>query len=154
MASSEMCGFFLTEGHVCIDAWPWVFLKVACGVWTVSVTVLEDMLWLEWWCICVFDATRPLLFPGREELPDPELLVERLLKRRTFRPDPQGTNLMFAFFAQHFTHQFFKTYNRMGLGFTKALDHGVSSVSSRRNINLTGNHIMCILSTDERETWG
>lgn len=61
-------------------------------------------------------------------LPDPELLVERLLKRRTFRPDPQGTNLIFAFFAQHFTHQFFKTYNRMGLGFTKALGHGVSAL--------------------------
>lgn len=65
---------------------------------------------------------------GKAGLPDPELLVERLLKRRTFRPDPQGTNLMFAFFAQHFTHQFFKTYNRMGVGFTKALAHGVSSL--------------------------
>lgn len=78
--------------------------------------------------------TCPLLFSGREELPDPELLVEKLLKRRTFRPDPQGANLMFAFFAQHFTHQFFKTYNRMGLGFTKALDHGVRSLSRRRKI--------------------
>lgn len=65
------------------------------------------------------------LCSGEAGLPDPELLVERLLKRRTFRPDPQGSNLMFAFFAQHFTHQFFKTYNRMGLGFTKALGHGV-----------------------------
>ncbi|MEQ2190171.1 Prostaglandin G/H synthase 1, partial [Goodea atripinnis] len=61
----------------------------------------------------------------RKGLPDPEVLVERLLKRRTFRPDPQGSNVMFAFFAQHFTHQFFKTYNRMGLGFTKALAHGL-----------------------------
>ncbi|CAG5867791.1 unnamed protein product [Menidia menidia] len=57
-------------------------------------------------------------------MPDAALLVEKLLRRRTFRPDPQGSNLMFAFFAQHFTHQFFKTYNRMGLGFTKALGHG------------------------------
>uniref|UniRef100_A0A674NDQ5 Prostaglandin G/H synthase 1 n=2 Tax=Takifugu rubripes TaxID=31033 RepID=A0A674NDQ5_TAKRU len=73
------------------------------------------------------DCPTPMGVKGREELPDPELLVERLLKRRTFRPDPQGTNLMFAFFAQHFTHQFFKTYNRMGLGFTKALDHGVGA---------------------------
>lgn len=69
--------------------------------------------------------TLVFLFLGKAGLPDPELLVEKLLKRRTFRPDPQGTNLMFAFFAQHFTHQFFKTYNRMGLGFTKALAHGV-----------------------------
>lgn len=33
---------------------------------------------------------------------------------------------MFAFFAQHFTHQFFKTSGKMGRGFTKALGHGVS----------------------------
>lgn len=32
---------------------------------------------------------------------------------------------MFAFFAQHFTHQFFKTSGKMGRGFTKALGHGV-----------------------------
>lgn len=94
--------------------------------------------------------TRLLFFssPGKEELPDPELLVERLLKRRTFRPDPQGTNLMFAFFAQHFTHQFFKTYNRMGLGFTKALDHGVSCYPRRWKINITGNYI--IIPTEEK----
>uniref|UniRef100_A0A8C5H0C7 Prostaglandin G/H synthase 1 n=1 Tax=Gouania willdenowi TaxID=441366 RepID=A0A8C5H0C7_GOUWI len=64
---------------------------------------------------------------GQAGLPDPELLVEKLLKRRTFRPDPQGSNLMFAFFAQHFTHQFFKTFNHMGVGFTKALAHGVDA---------------------------
>ncbi|KAK9532556.1 hypothetical protein VZT92_009935 [Zoarces viviparus] len=69
----------------------------------------------------------PLGVKGNAGLPDPELLVERLLKRRTFRPDPQGSNLLFAFFAQHFTHQFFKTYNRMGVGFTKAQAHGVDA---------------------------
>lgn len=68
-----------------------------------------------------------LFCSGRNGLPDPVVLVEKLLKRRTFRPDPQGSNIMFAFFAQHFTHQFFKTYNRMGLGFTKALGHGVDA---------------------------
>ncbi|KAK5611188.1 Prostaglandin G/H synthase 1 [Crenichthys baileyi] len=73
------------------------------------------------------DCPTPLGVKGRNGLPDPEVLVERLLKRRTFRPDPQGSNVMFAFFAQHFTHQFFKTYNRMGLGFTKALAHGVDA---------------------------
>uniref|UniRef100_A0A672I8Y1 Prostaglandin G/H synthase 1 n=1 Tax=Salarias fasciatus TaxID=181472 RepID=A0A672I8Y1_SALFA len=73
------------------------------------------------------DCPTPVGVKGRAPLPDPELLVERLLKRRTFRPDPQGSNLMFAFFAQHFTHQFFKTFNRMGLGFTKALAHGVDA---------------------------
>ncbi|KAF3848583.1 hypothetical protein F7725_015080 [Dissostichus mawsoni] len=74
------------------------------------------------------DSRRTAPLPGgKAVLPDPELLVERLLRRRTFRPDPQGSNLLFAFFAQHFTHQFFKTYNRMGLGFTKALAHGVDA---------------------------
>ncbi|XP_019937706.2 phosducin-like protein isoform X4 [Paralichthys olivaceus] len=73
------------------------------------------------------DCPTPMGVKGKASLPDPELLVEKLLKRRTFRPDPQGSNLMFAFFAQHFTHQFFKTYNRMGLGFTKALAHGVDA---------------------------
>ncbi|XP_040014019.1 phosducin-like protein [Xiphias gladius] len=73
------------------------------------------------------DCPTPLGVKGKAGLPDPELLVERLLKRRAFRPDPKGSNLMFAFFAQHFTHQFFKTYNRMGLGYTKALAHGVDA---------------------------
>uniref|UniRef100_A0AAQ4RFZ5 Prostaglandin G/H synthase 1 n=1 Tax=Gasterosteus aculeatus aculeatus TaxID=481459 RepID=A0AAQ4RFZ5_GASAC len=73
------------------------------------------------------DCPTPLGVKGEAGLPDPELLVDRLLKRRTFRPDPQGSNLLFAFFAQHFTHQFFKTYNRMGVGFTKALAHGVDA---------------------------
>lgn len=73
------------------------------------------------------DCPTPLGVKGKAGLPDPVLLVEKLLKRRTFRPDPQGSNLMFAFFAQHFTHQFFKTYNRMGVGYTKALAHGVDA---------------------------
>lgn len=67
-----------------------------------------------------------LSLAGKTELPDPKLLVEKFLLRKEFRPDPQGTNLMFGFYAQHFTHQFFKTHNRMGLGFTKGLGHGVS----------------------------
>lgn len=73
------------------------------------------------------DCPTPLGVRGGAGLPDPELLVERLLKRKTFRPDPQGANLMFAFFAQHFTHQFFKSFNRMGPGFTRALGHGVDA---------------------------
>lgn len=145
MASSTFCFFHLAEGNVCINGRPWMFLRwrVSCELylWLFWET-LRHVLWLEGWCICVLDTTSLLFFPGRVELPDPELLVERLLKRRTFRPDPQGTNLMFAFFAQHFTHQFFKTYNRMGLGFTKALDHGVSSFLPRRKINIIGNYIL------------
>ena len=84
-------------------------------------------LWCSIVCSLVFCVTPCFSFcSGKTGLPDPKVLVEKLLKRTAFRPDPQGSNLMFAFFAQHFTHQFFKTYNHMGLGFTKALGHGVS----------------------------
>ncbi|XP_051551600.1 prostaglandin G/H synthase 1-like [Myxocyprinus asiaticus] len=73
------------------------------------------------------DCPTPMGTKGKMKLPDPKLLVEKFMLRRNFRPDPQGTNLMFAFFAQHFTHQFFKTHNRVGLGFTKGLGHGVDA---------------------------
>ncbi|XP_048845948.1 prostaglandin G/H synthase 2-like [Brienomyrus brachyistius] len=62
---------------------------------------------------------------GKVELPDPKLLVEKVLLRRNFIPDPQGTSLTFAFFAQHFTHQFFKSDMAKGAAFTKSLGHGV-----------------------------
>ncbi|KAG1927945.1 prostaglandin G/H synthase [Pimephales promelas] len=73
------------------------------------------------------DCPTPMGAKGKMKLPDPKILVEKFMLRRNFRLDPQGTNLMFAFFAQHFTHQFFKTHNRMGLGFTKGLGHGVDA---------------------------
>ncbi|MGH0182421.1 UNVERIFIED_CONTAM: hypothetical protein FKN15_009289 [Acipenser sinensis] len=75
----------------------------------------------------VQDAPYSLEITGKVKLPDSKYIVEKFLLRKNFIPDPQGTNLMFAFFAQHFTHQFFKTHNRMGLGFTKALGHGVDA---------------------------
>ncbi|XP_075038775.1 prostaglandin G/H synthase 2 [Mixophyes fleayi] len=62
---------------------------------------------------------------GKKELPSVNLIVEKFLLRRKFIPDPQGSNIMFAFFAQHFTHQFFKTDTKRGAAFTKALGHGV-----------------------------
>ncbi|XP_061459709.1 prostaglandin G/H synthase 1 isoform X2 [Rhineura floridana] len=71
------------------------------------------------------DCPTPMGMKGPSQLPDAQLVAEELLQRKTFQPDPQGTNLMFAFFAQHFTHQFFKTSGRMGHGFTRALGHGV-----------------------------
>lgn len=131
--------------------------EVPWDVRTVSGTVLRDALRRIMtrgvMYLCVPHYRPPLsfsfFFPGKEELPDPEVLVERLLKRRTFRPDPQGTNLMFAFFAQHFTHQFFKTYNRMGLGFTKALDHGVGGFSRRRG-NKHHLKLVVILTEEKR----
>ncbi|KAF4086271.1 hypothetical protein AMELA_G00104560 [Ameiurus melas] len=58
-------------------------------------------------------------------LPDVKQVVEKVLLRQRFIPDPQGTSLMFAFFAQHFTHQFFKSDFKKGPAFTKGLGHGV-----------------------------
>ncbi|EPY80552.1 prostaglandin G/H synthase 2 precursor [Camelus ferus] len=71
------------------------------------------------------DCPTPMGVKGRKELPDSKEVVEKLLLRRKFIPDPQGTNMMFAFFAQHFTHQFFKTDHKRGPAFTKGLNHGV-----------------------------
>ncbi|XP_059193984.1 prostaglandin G/H synthase 1 [Centropristis striata] len=73
------------------------------------------------------DCPLPMGAKGKPVLPDPKVMCERFLKRKTFRPDPQGTNLMFAFMAQHFTHQFFKTDHAVEGGFTKALGHGVDA---------------------------
>ncbi|XP_053863762.1 prostaglandin G/H synthase 1 [Malaclemys terrapin pileata] len=71
------------------------------------------------------DCPTPMGTSGKKQLPDSQQLAERFLLRQQFLGDPRGTNLMFAFFAQHFTHQFFKTSGKMGHGFTKALGHGV-----------------------------
>uniref|UniRef100_A0A667HZ52 Prostaglandin G/H synthase 1 n=1 Tax=Lynx canadensis TaxID=61383 RepID=A0A667HZ52_LYNCA len=90
--------FLLTHGR-----WFWEF---------VNASFIRDML-------------MRLVLTGKKQLPDAQILGHRFLLRRKFIPDPQGTNLMFAFFAQHFTHQFFKTSGKMGPGFTKALGHGV-----------------------------
>ncbi|KAJ8409496.1 hypothetical protein AAFF_G00228970 [Aldrovandia affinis] len=67
----------------------------------------------------------PMGVAGRKTLPDAKLVVEKVLLRKRFIPDPQGSNMMFAFFAQHFTHQFFKSDMKKGPAFTKALGHGV-----------------------------
>ncbi|XP_067472279.1 prostaglandin G/H synthase 1 [Thunnus thynnus] len=73
------------------------------------------------------DCPLPMGTKGKPDLPDPKVLAERFFKRKKFRPDPQGTNLMFAFMAQHFTHQFFKTKHGAHGGLTKALGHGVDA---------------------------
>ncbi|XP_005743165.1 prostaglandin G/H synthase 1 [Pundamilia nyererei] len=73
------------------------------------------------------DCPLPMGAKGKPVLPDAKVLVERFFKRQKFRPDPQGTNLMFAFMAQHFTHQFFKTDHKVQGGFTKGLGHGVDA---------------------------
>ncbi|KAM9808154.1 prostaglandin G/H synthase 1-like [Neosynchiropus ocellatus] len=69
----------------------------------------------------------PLGTKGRAELPDPKVVAERFFRRGTFIPNSQGTNLMFAFMAQHFTHQFFHSDRSAPAGFTKARGHGVDA---------------------------
>ncbi|CAL8349809.1 prostaglandin G/H synthase 2 [Gadus morhua] len=71
------------------------------------------------------DCPTPMGVLGKKELPDIKMLAEKLLVRKHFIPDPQGSSLMFAFFAQHFTHQFFKSDMKKGPAFTKAQGHGV-----------------------------
>ncbi|CAN9512918.1 unnamed protein product [Ophioblennius macclurei] len=82
------------------------------------------------------DCPLPMGTKGKAVLPEPKELVERFFKRNKFRPDPQGTNLMFAFMAQHFTHQFFNTDHNRGGGFTKALGHAVDAS------NIYGNNLV------------
>ncbi|XP_062990962.1 prostaglandin G/H synthase 2 [Elgaria multicarinata webbii] len=71
------------------------------------------------------DCPTPTGVKGKKELPNSKILAEKFLLRRKFIPDPQGTNMMFTFFAQHFTHQFFKTDHHKGPAFTRGLGHGV-----------------------------
>ncbi|XP_028816954.1 prostaglandin G/H synthase 2-like [Denticeps clupeoides] len=71
------------------------------------------------------DCPTPMGVVGKKELPDVRGLAEKLLLRRRFIPDPQRTSLMFAFFAQHFSHQFFKSDMKRGPAFTLATNHGV-----------------------------
>ena len=50
------------------------------------------------------------LFHHREEeLPSAEELANKFLKRGKFKTDHTNTSWLFMFFAQHFTHEFFKT---------------------------------------------
>lgn len=47
--------------------------------------------------------------PAASELPSPESIVDTFLKRKKFVPCPMGTSVLLAVYAQHFTHQFFRT---------------------------------------------
>ncbi|XP_049619146.1 prostaglandin G/H synthase 1 isoform X1 [Syngnathus scovelli] len=73
------------------------------------------------------DCPLPMGTKGKPDLPDPKALAERFFRRQIFRADPAGTNMMFAFMAQHFTHQFFRTDRNVRGGFTKGLGHGVDA---------------------------
>ena len=60
---------------------------------------------------------------GKKTLPSAEELAEKFLKRKEFITDHTNTSLLFMFFAQHFTHEFFKTeYHSPGFTWGR---HGV-----------------------------
>uniref|UniRef100_A0A287DFI7 Prostaglandin-endoperoxide synthase n=1 Tax=Ictidomys tridecemlineatus TaxID=43179 RepID=A0A287DFI7_ICTTR len=69
------------------------------------------------------DCPTPMGVKGKKELSDSKEVFENVLLRRKFLPDPQGTNMMFAFFAQHFTHQILKSDRNPGPAFTTGLGH-------------------------------
>ncbi|CAK8696016.1 unnamed protein product [Clavelina lepadiformis] len=51
----------------------------------------------------------PMGIEGRKTLPDVDLLLQKFFRRHQFEPSPTRTSLLFPLFAQHFSHQFFKT---------------------------------------------
>jgi len=64
----------------------------------------------------------PMGVVGPKELPDVDDLIERFFVRREFKVNPHGTNVFFAFYAQHFSHQFFRTEREKGPGFYAGKD--------------------------------
>lgn len=62
---------------------------------------------------------------GKKEFPDAEMMVKKFFTRNDkFIPEPTGTNVLFGYFAQFFTHQFFKTDFQKGPDFQWG-NHGV-----------------------------
>jgi prostaglandin-endoperoxide synthase 2 len=75
-----------------------------------------------------FNCPRPMGAVGPEtdaQMPDADLLFDIIFKRKKFVPNNIGSNVLFAFFAQHFTHQFFQTIFEKGPGWTHNTNHQV-----------------------------
>lgn len=70
----------------------------------------------------------PMGTKGPKELPSVELLAKKFFTRTKFRPDPMGSSVLMTFFAQHFTHMFFKTDYKKGPGHSWS-GHGVDVTS-------------------------
>ncbi|XP_074654071.1 prostaglandin G/H synthase 2-like [Tubulanus polymorphus] len=66
----------------------------------------------------------PMGTKGKAVLPDPDEIARELFTRKKFIPDSINTNVFFGFFAQHFTHMFFKTDASKGPAYTWGR-HGV-----------------------------
>lgn len=61
----------------------------------------------------------PLGDKGPKEYPDVDVLIKKVFLRREFIPEPHDTNILFQYYAQHFTHQFFRTDYEKGPQLTK-----------------------------------
>ncbi|GFS20854.1 prostaglandin G/H synthase 2-like [Elysia marginata] len=84
------------------------------------------------------DCPTPMGVKGKEKLPDVDLLLKTFFTREKFRPDPQGSSVLMTFFAQHFTHMFFKTAYKDNPGSTWS-GHGVD-MTSIYGSNVTDEH--------------
>lgn len=62
-------------------------------------------------------------------LPPAEDIVKAFFIRKEFIPEPLGTSALFPYFAQHFTHMFFKTDLKKGPQFQWG-GHGVCNLIS------------------------
>lgn len=51
----------------------------------------------------------PMGIKGHKDYPDIDVLIEKVFRRSKFIPEPQNSNVLFLYYAQHFTHQFFRT---------------------------------------------
>ncbi|KAK3088071.1 hypothetical protein FSP39_014318 [Pinctada imbricata] len=60
------------------------------------------------------DCPTPMGIWGKKEMPDVGEIVNAMFVRKEFLPDPRGSSTLFSFFAQHFTHCFFKTDIKKG----------------------------------------
>uniref|UniRef100_A0A0B7AA99 prostaglandin-endoperoxide synthase n=2 Tax=Arion vulgaris TaxID=1028688 RepID=A0A0B7AA99_9EUPU len=74
------------------------------------------------------DCPTPMGTKGKKELPNVDTLIQTFFIRTKFRPEPMGSSVLMAYFAQHFTHMFFKTDFKKGAGFTWG-GHGVDVTS-------------------------
>jgi len=61
----------------------------------------------------------PVGIVGPKTQPPIQVLIERIFARTEFIPEPHQSNGLFQYYAQHFTHQFFRTDYDKGGAFTK-----------------------------------
>ncbi|KAA0201533.1 hypothetical protein HAZT_HAZT005424 [Hyalella azteca] len=78
----------------------------------------------------------PMGVVGPKEYPDVDEVIQKVFLRKTFIPGPFKTNLLFQYYAQHFTHQFFRTNYTKGPQFTK----GNGGVDASNIYGLTESH--------------